>query len=51
LHLEIKNTQFFPTIIDALLSMNEEELPYLMIENNIKDGKTPLDLAIELQKD
>jgi hypothetical protein len=29
--------------------MNEEELPYLMMENNIKDGKTPLDLAIEIE--
>jgi hypothetical protein len=29
--------------------MNEEELPYLMMENN--DRKTPLDLAIENEKD
>ncbi len=40
-------------IIDALISMNEEDLPYLMLtdedksESEIKKGQTPLDLAIE----
>ena len=39
-------------IIDALISMNEEDLPYLMLtdedknESEIKKGQTPLDLAI-----
>jgi hypothetical protein len=31
-------------IIDALLAMNEEDLPYLMLKD--KKGQTPLDIAI-----
>ena len=37
-------------IVDALISINEEELPYLMLADGNKEdklGKTPLDLAIE----
>lgn len=38
-------------IVDALISINEEELPYLMLADGNKRGdklgQTPLDLAIE----
>lgn len=44
LHLTIDKTQIFTALIDRLLTLKEEELPYLMFED--EDKKTPLDIAI-----
>jgi len=44
LHLVIENSQVFTAIIERLLTMKEEELPYLMFED--ENQETPLDIAI-----
>lgn len=44
LHLVIENSQIFTAMIDRLLIMKEDELPYLMFED--ESGRTPLDIAI-----
>jgi ankyrin repeat protein len=48
LHLVIDNSQIFSAIIEKMLTMKEEELPYLMFAD--ARGETPLDIAIKNQQ-
>jgi hypothetical protein len=47
-HLVYKNEETFTAVVDIFLGMKEQDLPYLMLED--EQGKTPLDLVIAEKK-